>query len=197
MTKLAPVALAKLFGGLYLYGAGLALMVHAAIGLSPWDVFAQGVSKQLHITYGQATIAVSLLVLLGWIPLRQKPGFGTAMNAIFIGVFADSVASWLPALGNYWAQLGMFIGGMAVMATATGLYISANYGMGPRDGLAVGTARASGWAVWKVRTGYEVIVLLAGWAMGGQVREGTVIFAVCIGYLMQVSLKLFGVKTHK
>lgn len=197
MPKFQLVALAKLFGGLFLYGAGLAMMVHAAIGLSPWDVFAQGVSKQLHISYGQASIVVSFLVLLGWIPLRQKPGFGTVMNAIFIGVFADLVTPWLPDVAGYLAQLGLFLVGLVVLAIATGLYISANYGMGPRDGLMVGTSRASGWAVWKVRTGYEILVLVAGWAMGGQVREGTVIFAVCIGYLMQVSLKLFGVKTHE
>jgi len=197
MPKLKPVALAKLFGGLYLFGFGIAMMVHAQIGLGPWDIFAQGVSKVMHISYGLASIIVSVIVLICWIPLRQKPQFGTLMNAVLIGLFADTVFPLLPALSAYWQQLLMFVGGMLLLALATGLYISANYGMGPRDGLMVGTARVTGWAIWKVRTGYEFIVMTAGWLMGGQVREGTLIFAVCIGFLMQTSLRAFGIKSHR
>ena len=197
MPKPKPVALAKLFGGLYAFGFGIALMVHAAIGLGPWDIFAQGFSRVLHISYGWASVIVSIIVLLCWIPLKQRPGFGTVMNAVLIGLFADTVFPILPPLNAYWQQLGMFILGMLMLALATGLYISANYGMGPRDGLMVGTARVSGWAIWKVRTGYELIVMSIGWAMGGQLREGTLIFALCIGPLMQISLKLFGVKSHR
>ncbi|MEN9737314.1 MAG: hypothetical protein RJA26_547 [Actinomycetota bacterium] len=197
MPKVNLVALAKLFVGLYLFGWGVALMVHAAIGLGPWDIFAQGFSKVLHISYGLASIIVSAIVLLCWIPLKQKPGFGTLMNAILIGLFADTVFPILPTLTEYWQQLLMFVGGMVLLAAATGLYISANYGMGPRDGLMVGTAKATGWKIWKVRTGYEFLVMVTGWLMGGQVREGTLIFAVCIGILMQTSLRLFGVKTHR
>ena len=197
MPKPKPVALAKLFGGLYVFGFGIALMVHAAIGLGPWDIFAQGFSRVLHISYGWASVIVSIIVLLCWIPLKQRPGFGTVMNAVLIGLFADTVFPILPPLDAYWQQLGMFILGMLLLAVATGLYISANYGMGPRDGLMVGTARVSGWAIWKVRTGYELIVMSIGWAMGGQLREGTLIFALCIGPLMQISLKLFGVKSHR
>jgi uncharacterized membrane protein YczE len=197
MPKPKPVALAKLFGGLYVFGFGIALMVHAAIGLGPWDIFAQGFSRVLHISYGWASVIVSIIVLLCWIPLKQRPGFGTVMNAVLIGLFADTVFPILPPLNAYWQQLGMFILGMLMLALATGLYISANYGMGPRDGLMVGTARVSGWAIWKVRTGYELIVMSIGWAMGGQLREGTLIFALCIGPLMQISLKLFGVKSHR
>ncbi|MEN9748888.1 MAG: hypothetical protein RLZZ603_1580 [Actinomycetota bacterium] len=197
MPKPKPVALAKLFGGLYIFGFGIALMVHAAIGLGPWDIFAQGFSRVLHISYGWASVIVSIIVLLCWIPLKQRPGFGTVMNAVLIGLFADTVFPILPPLNAYWQQLGMFILGMLLLALATGLYISANYGMGPRDGLMVGTARVSGWAIWKVRTGYELIVMSIGWAMGGQLREGTLIFALCIGPLMQISLKLFGVKSHR
>lgn len=197
MAALKPVNLVKLFLGLYLYGWGIALMVQAAIGISPWDVFAQGVSKVAHISYGEASIVVSLIVLLGWIPLRQKPGFGTLMNAVFIGIFADTVFPILPHLTVYWQQLTMFVLGMLVLSVATGLYISSSLGMGPRDGLMVGTARKTGWQVWWVRSGYELIVMGIGWAMGGQVREGTLIFAVCIGFLMQTSLRMFGVKTHR
>ena len=197
MPKLNLVALAKLFVGLYVFGFGIALMVHAAIGLGPWDIFAQGFSRVLHISYGWASVIVSVIVLLCWIPLKQKPGFGTVMNAVLIGLFADTVFPFLPPLTAYWQQLGMFILGMLLLALATGLYISANYGMGPRDGLMVGTARVTGWAIWKVRTGYELIVMSIGWAMGGQLREGTLIFALCIGPLMQISLKMFGVKSHR
>ena len=197
MPKLKPVALAKLFVGLYIFGFGVAMMVQAAIGLGPWDIFAQGMSKTLHVSYGIASVVVSVIVLLCWIPLKQRPGFGTLMNAVLIGLFADTVFPILPVLHVYWEQLAMFIGGMLLLALATGLYISANYGMGPRDGLMVGTARVSGFAIWKVRTGYEIIVMAIGWLMGGQVREGTLIFALCIGPLMQLSLRMFGVKSHR
>jgi len=197
MPKLKPVALAKLFGGLYLFGFGIAMMVHAAIGLGPWDIFAQGVSKTLHISYGWASVIVSVVVLICWIPLKQRPQFGTLMNAVLIGLFADTVFPFLPQLHAYWEQLAMFVGGMLLLAVATGLYISANYGMGPRDGLMVGTARVTRWPIWQVRTGYEIIVMSVGWLLGGQVREGTLIFALCIGPLMQFSLRLFGVKSHR
>lgn len=197
MPKLNLVALAKLFVGLYVFGFGIALMVHASIGLGPWDIFAQGFSRQLHISYGWASVIVSVIVLLCWIPLKQKPGFGTLMNAVLIGLFADTVFPLLPPVNIIWQQLALFILGMLLLAVATGLYISANYGMGPRDGLMVGTARVSGWAIWKIRTGYELIVMTIGWAMGGQLGIGTLIFALCIGPLMQISLKMFGVKSHR
>ncbi|MEN9714754.1 MAG: hypothetical protein RJA35_221 [Actinomycetota bacterium] len=197
MPALKPVALAKLFVGLYIFGWGVALMVHSAIGLGPWDIFAQGVSKVMHTSYGLASIVVSAIVLICWIPLKQRPAFGTLMNAVLIGLFADTVFPILPVLTDYWQQLLMFVLGMLLLALATGLYISANYGMGPRDGLMVGTARVTGWAIWKVRMGYEFLVMVTGWLMGGQVREGTLIFAVCIGFLMQWSLKLFKVKAHR
>jgi uncharacterized membrane protein YczE len=200
MSNLSWLKLAKLFFGLFFYGAGLAVMLHAGIGLSPWDVLGQGVSKTLHISYGMAQIAISAIVLLCWIPIRQKPGFGTLMNAVFIGVFADLVLGWLqnaPLSDFYLWNLLTFFVGMVLMALATGLYISADLGMGPRDGLAVGTARKGEWKLWKVRTVIELVVLGVGAALGGQVREGTVIFALCIGFLMQRSLRLFGVKGHK
>ena len=186
----------KLMLGLYLYGFALALVVHAHIGVPPWDVFALGISKQVGVTYGVASVIVSALVLIAWIPLRVKPGLGTVLNAICIGLFSDTVLPWLPELTEYWQQLTMFLAGMVLVSFATGLYISTNFGSGPRDGLMVGTQRLTGWPFWMVRTCYEGIVLLLGWLMGGQVREGTVIFAVCIGYLMQLSLRLFGFKLH-
>jgi len=181
----------RLWLGLFIYGLGLALIVEASIGVPPWDVFAQGISKQAHISYGWASVVVSALVLLTWIPLRQRWGIGTVLNGIFIGLFADFWMNLLPEPSDYWVQLAAFCAGMVLVALATGLYISAHLGTGPRDGLMIGTQRWLGWKIWQIRTMYEGIVLLIGWAMGGQVREGTLIFAVCIGYLMQISLRFF------
>ena len=181
----------RLWLGLFIYGLGLALIVEARIGVPPWDVFAQGISTQAHISYGWASVVVSGLVLLTWIPLRQRWGIGTVLNGIFIGLFADFWMNLLPEASEYWLQLTAFCTGMVLVALATGLYISANLGTGPRDGLMIGTQRWLGWKIWQIRTMYEGVVLLIGWAMGGQVREGTLIFAVCIGYLMQISLRFF------
>lgn len=184
-------ALARLILGLFIYGLGLALMVKASIGIAPWDVFAQGLSIQAKITYGWASVAVSAIVLICWIPLKQRWGIGTVLNGLLIGLFADFWMALMPSNTSYLLQLVQFVVGMCVVAIATGLYISAKLGTGPRDGLMIGTQRALGWKFWQIRTMYEGTVLVIGWLMGGQVREGTLIFAVCIGYLMQLSLKLF------
>ncbi len=184
-------ALVRLMIGLFIYGLGLALMVKASVGIAPWDVFAQGLSIQARISYGWASVAVSAIVLICWIPLKQRWGIGTVLNGLLIGLFADFWMALLPLNTNYLLQLSQFVLGMCVVAVATGLYISARLGTGPRDGLMIGTQRLLGWKFWQIRTMYEGTVLLIGWLMGGQVREGTLIFAVCIGYLMQLSLKLF------
>ena len=186
-----PLRLITLFAGLFVYGLGVALTVHAGIGIAPWDVFAQGIAIQSGLTFGVSTVVVSILVLICWIPLKVKPGFGTVANAVFIGLFADFWLLILPELTAYWQQLGMFLVGVVVVAIATGLYISSRLGSGPRDGLMQGTANAIDKPFWLVRTAFEGSVLTIGWLMGGQVREGTLIFALTIGYLVQVSLKLF------
>lgn len=187
----------KLNVGLFIYGLGIALLVHASIGIPPWDVFAQGLSVQTHISFGMATVLVSAIVLICWLPLKQKYGLGTFMNGVLIGVWCDIWTPWLPATTSYWEQLFSFILGMLIVATATGMYISSHFGKGPRDGIMVGTAEKFGFPLWMVRTGFEVTVLAIGWLLGGQVREGTLIFAVCIGVLMQFSLKLFGVPPRR
>lgn len=187
----------KLNVGLFIYGLGIALLVHASIGIPPWDVFAQGLSVQTHISFGMATVLVSAIVLICWLPLKQKYGLGTFMNGVLIGVCCDIWTPWLPATTSYWEQLFSFILGMLIVATATGMYISSHFGKGPRDGIMVGTAEKFGFPLWMVRTGFEVTVLVIGWLLGGQVREGTLIFAVCIGVLMQFSLKLFGVPPRR
>lgn len=189
--------LTRLNLGLMLYGFGLALIVEAQIGLPPWDVFAKGISIQLGTTYGVASVIVSALVLLAWIPLKVKPGIGSILNAILIGLWSDVFIPMIPKVENYFSDLGQFLFGMAIVATATGLYITSYLGSGPRDGLMIGTQKLLGWPLWQIRTMYEVLVLALGWLMGGQVREGTLIFAVFIGILMQVSLRLFNYDEKK
>ena len=181
----------RLMLGLFIYGLALAMVIKAQIGVPPWDVFAQGLSKTFSISYGWASVIVSALVLLAWIPLKQRWGIGTVLNGIFIGLFADFWLPLVPQIEGYWLQLLVFLVGMVIVAIATGMYISAGLGSGPRDGLMIGTQRLLGWKFWKIRTMYEGTVLTIGWLLGGQVREGTLIFAICIGYLMQLSLQVF------
>jgi len=177
--------------GLFVYGLGVAMTVHAGLGIAPWDVFAQGISIQTGLSFGVSTVVVSALVLLAWIPLKVKPGIGTIANAILIGLFADFWLLILPDTSIYWQRLLIFLAGVVVVAIATGLYISSALGSGPRDGLMQGTANALDKPFWMVRTGYEGTVLTLGALMGGQVREGTLIFALSIGYLVQLSMKFF------
>ena len=186
-----PIRLVTLFAGLFVYGLGVALTVHAGIGIAPWDVLAQGISIQTGLSFGVATVVVSILVLVCWIPIKVKPGFGTVANALFVGLFADFWLQILPDLTAYWQQLAVFMLGVVVVAIATGLYISSRLGSGPRDGLMQGTANALDKPFWLVRTAFEGSVLTIGWLMGGQVREGTLLFALTIGYLVQISLKAF------
>lgn len=177
--------------GLFVYGLGVAMTVHASLGIAPWDVFAQGISIQTGLSFGVSTVVVSALVLLAWIPLKVKPGIGTIANAILIGLFADFWLLVLPDTSIYWQRLLLFLVGVVIVAIATGLYISSALGSGPRDGLMQGTANALDKPFWMVRTGYEGTVLTLGALMGGQVREGTLIFALSIGYLVQLSMKFF------
>ena len=186
-----PVRLLTLFVGLGVYGLGVALTVHAGIGIAPWDVLGQGIAVQTGLSFGVSTVIVSVFVLLCWIPLKVKPGFGTVANALLVGLFADFWLLILPELSEYWLQLGTFVLGVVVVAIATGLYISSRLGSGPRDGLMQGTANALDKPFWIVRTAYEASALTLGWLMGGQVREGTLIFALTIGYLVQISLRVF------
>ena len=186
-----PFRLVVLIFGLFVYGLGVAMTVHASLGIAPWDVFAQGISIQTGLSFGVSTVVVSALVLLAWIPLRVKPGIGTIANAVLIGLFADFWLLVLPDTSIYWQRLLIFLAGVVVVAVATGLYISSALGSGPRDGLMQGTANALDKPFWMVRTAYEGSVLSLGALMGGQVREGTLIFALSIGYLVQLSMEFF------
>jgi uncharacterized membrane protein YczE len=186
-----PFRLVVLIFGLFVYGLGVAMTVHASLGIAPWDVFAQGISIQTGLSFGVSTVVVSALVLLAWIPLKVKPGIGTIANAVLIGLFADFWLLILPDTAIYWQRLFIFLIGVVIVAIATGLYISSALGSGPRDGLMQGTANALDKPFWMVRTAYEGTVLTLGALMGGQVREGTLIFALSIGYLVQLSMKFF------
>ena len=186
-----PFRLVVLIFGLFIYGLGVAMTVHASLGIAPWDVFAQGIAIQAGLSFGVSTVVVSALVLLAWIPLKVKPGIGTIANAVLIGLFADFWLLVLPDTSIYWQRLTIFLLGVVIVAIATGLYISSALGSGPRDGLMQGTANALDKPFWMVRTAYEGTVLTLGALMGGQVREGTLIFALSIGYLVQLSMKFF------
>ena len=191
LNRSLPMRLLILIFGLFVYGLGVAMTVHASLGIAPWDVFAQGISIQTGLSFGVSTVVVSALVLMAWIPLKVKPGIGTIANAILIGLFADFWLLLLPDTSIYWQRLMIFLVGVVIVAIATGLYISSALGSGPRDGLMQGTANALDKPFWMIRTGYEGTVLTIGALMGGQVREGTLIFALSIGYLVQLSMKFF------
>ncbi|WP_136707469.1 hypothetical protein [Agromyces sp. H66] len=186
--------LAQLFVGLFLYGIGIALIVRGELGVAPWDVLTQGIAKQTGWSFGVITVVTSAVVLLLWIPIRQKPGFGTVMNALLVGPFAD-VGLWLIPPGlDLWVRALLLPAGIVVLAIATGLYIGAHFGPGPRDGLMTGLHRVTGWKIWIVRTGIEVVVLAAGWLLGGNVGIGTLAFALLIGPLCGVTIPLFAIK---
>ena len=194
MTQSYPYRYAQLLIGLFLYGIGIALIVRGEIGVAPWDVLTQGIDNLTGWGFGVITIATSAVVLLLWIPIRQKPGIGTVLNAILVGLAAD-VGLWLVPTGQGLAlRIVFFAAGLLILATATGLYIGAHFGPGPRDGLMTGLHRRTGWNIWIVRTGLESIVLLAGWALGGNVGVGTVLFAVLIGPLCNLTIPFFAIK---
>ncbi|MDR6141760.1 putative membrane protein YczE [Microbacterium foliorum] len=174
----------QLLVGLFLYGVALGLMVRGGIGVAPWDVLALGVSGQTGIGYGVVTVLVSVLVLLLWIPLRQRVGLGTLLNALLVGPSADLALAVIPAPPSIWVGAPMFVAGLLLLAFATGLYIAADFGPGPRDGLMTGLVGRTGWPVWLVRTLIEGSVLLIGFLLGGPVGVGTVLFAFGVGPLI-------------
>ena len=187
MTK----RLLQLLLGLVLYGVAIALMVRAAIGVAPWDVLTQGISRQTGWSFGLLTVMVGAAVLLAWIPLRERPGIGTVLNVLIVGP-AAALGLWLvPEGAGIWMRISLFAGGLALLAIATGLYIGARFGAGPRDGLMTGIHRRTGWPLWVGRTLVEVSVLGAGWAMGGNVGPGTVLFAILVGPLCNVTIPWF------
>ncbi|NYH42367.1 putative membrane protein YczE [Micromonospora jinlongensis] len=186
--------LVQLYLGLVLYGVSMALMVRSDLGLDPWDVFHQGLSRLTGLSFGTVTIGVGALVLLLWIPLRQRPGLGTISNVVVIGLVVDATLALLPAGGPLGVRIGLLVTGIVANGAATGMYLGARLGPGPRDGLMTGfVARRPGWSVRLVRTVIEVTVLALGWLLGGKVGLGTVAYALAIGPLAQLFIPPFAV----
>jgi len=178
----------QLATGLFLYGIAIALMVRAGVGVAPWDVLTLGIEKQTGLGFGLIVFLTSLVVVALWIPIRQRPGIGTVANALLVGPFAQFGLWLIPPIDGLLWEILVFAGGLLVLAIATGLYIGARFGPGPRDGLMTGIHARWGWKIWKVRTGIEVVVLGIGWLLGGNVGFGTLAFALLIGPLVNLTI---------
>ena len=185
--------LLQLLIGLAMYGVSLAMFIRAGLGTAPWDVLHQGLTAKTGLSLGTVVIIVSFLVLLLWIPLRQWPGVGTLFNAVLVGVFADIGLALIPVFSHVGGQIGLLVGAVLLNGVASACYIGARLGPGARDGLMTGLARRTGWPVRVCRTGIEVVVLGAGWLLGGSVGVGTVLYALAIGPLVQLLLPRFTV----
>jgi len=181
----------QLLIGLAMYGISLAMFIRAGLGLDPWDVFHQGLSQKTGFSIGVVVIAVSFLVLLLWIPLRQMPGIGTIANAVLVGLFADLGLWLIPSFSHLGGQIALLAGAVILNGIASACYIGARLGPGARDGLMTGLVRRTGWSVRLVRTGIEVVVLAVGFLLGGSVGVGTVVYALAIGPIVQVLLPKF------
>ena len=169
------------------------MFIRAALGLDPWDVFHQGLAGKVGWSIGTVVVVVSFLVLLLWIPLRQRPGIGTLSNAVLVGIFADVGLFLIPEFSHLGGQIALLVGAVLLNGIASACYIGARLGPGPRDGLMTGLARRTGWSVRLSRTGIEVAVLAAGWLLGGSIGVGTVVYALAIGPLVQLLLPKFTV----
>jgi uncharacterized membrane protein YczE len=185
--------LAQLYAGLVLYGVSSSMLLLAGLGVDPWDVLHQGLSRRFGLGVGTWAIIVGVAVLLLWIPLRQRPGFGTLSNVILIGLVIDGVLATVPPVHGLGARVVVMCGGVALNGIATGAYIGAGLGPGPRDGLMVGLA-ARGHSIRVVRTCIELTVLLTGWLLGGTVGIGTVVYALGIGPIAHVSIPLLAIE---
>jgi uncharacterized membrane protein YczE len=188
--------LGQLLIGLWLFGASVALLVRADLGLDPWDVLHQGISDQTGLSIGTVVVAASVVVLALWVPLRQRPGIGTVANVILVGLSLDATLSVLPAPTDLPWRVAFVVAGIIGNGVATGLYIGAGLGPGPRDGLMTGLA-ARGVSIRVARTGIEAVVLVAGWLLGGTVGVGTVAYALAIGPLAHVFIPLFAIPNHE
>lgn len=187
--------LVRLYVGLVGCGLAIALSLRAGLGVSPWDVLGQGVAVACGLTFGGATVLISAVVLLLWIPMRQRPGLGTVSNAALVGWFVDSAYDALPApdampFPTLLVQAGFLAAGIVLFAISCALYISAELKPGPRDGLMTGLVARTGRPIWVVRTSIELAATLAGWLLGGTVGLGTLAFALSIGPLIQLALLL-------
>jgi uncharacterized membrane protein YczE len=189
--RLQPVRrLTRLYIGLIGYGVSSALVIRAGLGSMPWDVFHQGLARRTGISIGVVSIVVGAIVLLFWIPLRQRPGFGTLSNVVVVGAFIDIGLSLLPPPSLLMVKIAYLVAGIVFNAVASALYIGARLGPGPRDGLMTGLA-TKGLSVRFARTGIEVVVVVIGFLLGGTLGLGTLAYAVSIGPLVQLLLPAF------
>jgi len=177
--------------GLLAFGTGIGLMAQAGMGLGPWEVFHQGISRLTGLPLGTVSILVGIPVLAAWWPLGERPGVGTILNILLIGTATNISMSLIPMATGLPAQLAMMAAGVVTIAIGSGLYLASDLGPGPRDGLMTGLHLRFGWSIRRARTGIEVIVLVAGFLAGGTIGLGTVVFALAIGPLVQVALRVF------
>lgn len=189
-----PERLLRLLVGLWLYGLSIALLIEGALGASPWDVFHLGVSLHVPLSFGVVMILAALGVLLVWVPLRQMPGLGTIANTLLLGPFADMSLVLVDTPHAWPLRCAYLLGGVVLCAFATALYVGAQLGPGPRDGLMTGLARRTGWSIRRVRTTIELTVLAIGALLGGTVGAGTVVFALAVGPLTQFFLRYLVVR---
>ena len=185
--------LTQLLVGLFLFGFAMGMLVRAAVGVEPWNVLSLGIEKHTGIPFGLLTNAIGALVLLLWIPLGQKPGLGTVLNVIMLGPAAEVALAVIPHPTPWWWQVALFTAGLLLLGIAGGMYIGAGFGPGPRDGLMVGLHERFGLPIWAARTGLELVVLTAGWLLGGDLGLGTVAFALLIGPMLQFTVPYFTV----
>ncbi|MEV3859634.1 hypothetical protein AB0J38_35675 [Streptomyces sp. NPDC050095] len=188
-----PRRLVQLYVGLVLYGVSSALIVEAGLGLEPWDVLHQGLGELTGLSIGVVSIVVGAIVLLLWIPLRQRPGLGTVSNVFLVGLSMDGTLAVVPDVHAYGARIPLLAAGIVLNGIATGLYIAARFGPGPRDGLMTGLHRRTGRSIRLMRTSIEVAVVVAGFLLGGSIGVGTVAYALAIGPLAQFFLRVFAV----
>ncbi|MFI8835696.1 YitT family protein [Streptomyces afghaniensis] len=185
--------LTQLYVGLALYGASSALLVRSGLGLEPWNVLHQGLAERTGLSIGVVLTIVGAAVLLAWIPLRQRPGLGTISNVLVIGMAMDATLALVPDAHGWALRVSLLVAGIVLNGAATGLYIAARFGPGPRDGLMTGLHQLTGVSIRLVRTGIELTVVATGFALGGTVGIGTLLYAVAIGPLAQLFLRVFAV----
>lgn len=187
----------QLLVGLVLYAASITLLVRAGLGSTPWDVLSQGVSRRTDLSFGTVTVLVSVVVLLVWVPLRQRPGIGTVANVAVIGALVDpflALLAQLPEPLPLAARVGLVVAGIVLNGLATALYVGVRLGPGPRDGLMTGLVARTGWSTRLVRSTIEVVVVTVGWLLGGTVGVGTLAYALAIGPVVHHLLPRFTVR---
>lgn len=189
-----PRRLVQLLVGLYLYGASMAMVVVAGLGMIPWDVLHSGILRHVPLTFGTIITITSVLVLLAWIPLRQMPGLGTVLNALLIGPALDVTLLFLPQPEDLGWRIVLLVSGVVLNGVASAMYIGSQFGPGPRDGLMTGLSRVTGRSIRLVRTLIEITVVAVGWALGGVIGIGTALYALSIGPITQALLPVFTVE---